>query len=327
MPGVRPLLDALAARDDVYLALLTGNYEDAARAKLEYFDLWRYFPCGAFGDDAPDRNGLLPKALATIRACGGPVKSRRLDVVVIGDTPLDVECAAAARAIARGRDGRLRRRRVARRGRRRGVRGPQRHASRCCAPCSRFAAETTDPFLGGSASESNRASPREQGATGFEDREGHRAPFASEEIVDWRRAEVQIDCRLQIPELQSGNLQSGRMASFRSGGRRRRAVLSGNLPGVNSTRWPSRSSSNTAPRTELRWKKCSMPPSSRMNPNPLSMRSRAIVPVGIPEALRSEPPGISQGNSAGYGRLREKPSDAVQPSRSSPSRAGKSRPV
>src|SRR5215471_18913833 len=37
MPGVRELLDALTARDDVYLALLTGNYEPAARMKLEYF--------------------------------------------------------------------------------------------------------------------------------------------------------------------------------------------------------------------------------------------------------------------------------------------------
>ena len=54
----------LGRRDDVYLALLTGNYEEAARIKLEYFDLWRYFRCGAFGDDAPDRNGLLPKAMA-----------------------------------------------------------------------------------------------------------------------------------------------------------------------------------------------------------------------------------------------------------------------
>ena len=53
MPGVRELLDALAPRDDVYLALLTGNYETGARLKLEYFDLWRYFPCGAFGDEAP----------------------------------------------------------------------------------------------------------------------------------------------------------------------------------------------------------------------------------------------------------------------------------
>src|SRR5262245_30114455 len=88
--------------------------------------------------------------------------------------------------------------------------------------------------------------------------------------------------------------------------------------GVNSTRCPSRSNSNTAPRTELRWKKCSIPPSSRMNPNPLSIRRRAIVPVGIPEALRSEPPGISQGNSAGCGRLRREavggrgPAESVQ---------------
>ena len=101
MPGVRPLLDVLADRPDIYLALLTGNYEDAARVKLEHFDLWRFFPCGAFGDDAPHRNGLLPKALARIRACGGPVVPAS-DVVVIGDTPLDVACAAAsgARSIA-----------------------------------------------------------------------------------------------------------------------------------------------------------------------------------------------------------------------------------
>jgi phosphoglycolate phosphatase-like HAD superfamily hydrolase len=97
MPGVRPLLDLLVRRDDVYLALLTGNYEDAARIKLEFFDLWRYFRCGAFGDDAPDRNGLLPKALAAIRACGGP-EVAPLEVVVVGDTPLDVACAAASGA-------------------------------------------------------------------------------------------------------------------------------------------------------------------------------------------------------------------------------------
>ena len=42
MPGVRALLDALAVRDDVYLSLLTGNYEEGARLKLEHFDLWRY---------------------------------------------------------------------------------------------------------------------------------------------------------------------------------------------------------------------------------------------------------------------------------------------
>jgi len=97
MPGVRELLDCLAARNDVYLALLTGNYEEAARLKLEHFDLWRYFSCGAFGDDAPDRNGLLPKAVARIAASGGPA-ILAADAIVIGDTPLDVAVAASAGA-------------------------------------------------------------------------------------------------------------------------------------------------------------------------------------------------------------------------------------
>jgi phosphoglycolate phosphatase-like HAD superfamily hydrolase len=101
MPGVRPLLDALASREDAYLALLTGNYRQAARLKLEHFDLWRYFQCGAFADDAPDRNSLVPKALERVRACGGPAVAPA-DVIVVGDTPHDIACAraAGARAVA-----------------------------------------------------------------------------------------------------------------------------------------------------------------------------------------------------------------------------------
>jgi phosphoglycolate phosphatase len=97
MPGIRALLDTLAARDDVHLALLTGNYETTAQLKLEYFDLWRYFRGGAFGDDAPDRNLLVPRAVAHVAACGGPSVAP-CDAVVIGDTPLDVACARAAGA-------------------------------------------------------------------------------------------------------------------------------------------------------------------------------------------------------------------------------------
>jgi len=101
MPGVRALLDTLAGRDDVLLALLTGNYEPAARIKLEHFDLWRYFRCGAYGDEAPDRNGLVPVALQRVAALGvpEPVPS---EVLVIGDTPSDVACARAAGARAIG---------------------------------------------------------------------------------------------------------------------------------------------------------------------------------------------------------------------------------
>ena len=94
MPGVRQLLQALSSRDDGYVALLTGNFEEGARVKLEYFDLWRYFRCGAFGDDAPERNALLSRALARVQACGGPAVDPG-DVVIVGDTPLDVAVALA----------------------------------------------------------------------------------------------------------------------------------------------------------------------------------------------------------------------------------------
>jgi phosphoglycolate phosphatase len=96
MPGVRDLLDVLADRDDVLLGLLTGNFVEAARIKLEHFDLWRYFRCGAYGDDAEDRNALVPVALERARACDGRRAFTR--VLVIGDTPHDVACAAAAGA-------------------------------------------------------------------------------------------------------------------------------------------------------------------------------------------------------------------------------------
>jgi phosphoglycolate phosphatase len=97
MPGVRELLDALSQRDDAYVALLTGNYEAGAQLKLDYFDLWRFFRCGAFGDNAPDRNGLLPRAVARAAACGGPSVASS-DAIVIGDTPLDIACAASGGA-------------------------------------------------------------------------------------------------------------------------------------------------------------------------------------------------------------------------------------
>jgi phosphoglycolate phosphatase-like HAD superfamily hydrolase len=92
LPGVRPLLDTLSGREDVWLGLLTGNFEGGARIKLEYFDLWRYFRTGAFGDDVLARNDLFDAALARVRESGGPA-FEPADVIVIGDTPLDVEVA------------------------------------------------------------------------------------------------------------------------------------------------------------------------------------------------------------------------------------------
>ncbi len=97
MPGIRELLEALAPRPDMALGLLTGNFEEGARIKLEHFDLWKYFRCGAYGDDASDRNHLVPIAMQRAKDCGLADASPS-QVFVIGDTPHDVACAHAAGA-------------------------------------------------------------------------------------------------------------------------------------------------------------------------------------------------------------------------------------
>jgi phosphoglycolate phosphatase len=102
LPGIQALLEALQPPDASFLALLTGNYADTARIKLEHFGLWRYFRCGAFGDDSHDRNHLVPVALARAREVGLPDAVDGGRVIVVGDTPRDVACAVAhgARSIA-----------------------------------------------------------------------------------------------------------------------------------------------------------------------------------------------------------------------------------
>jgi phosphoglycolate phosphatase len=97
LPGVSALLEALELRRDVCLGLLTGNFKAGAEIKLRRFDLWRYFRCGAFGDDAADRNVLVPVALERASACGA-ADLQASDVIVVGDTPHDVACALAGGA-------------------------------------------------------------------------------------------------------------------------------------------------------------------------------------------------------------------------------------
>jgi phosphoglycolate phosphatase len=101
MPGVLPLLQRLAADDGLHAALLTGNYEAAARIKLTHFGVGDFFSWGAFGEDSPDRKQLARVALA--RAADRDVpRAARENPIVIGDTPHDVACARSigARAIA-----------------------------------------------------------------------------------------------------------------------------------------------------------------------------------------------------------------------------------
>jgi phosphoglycolate phosphatase len=101
LPGVRDLLDRVADDPAYHVALLTGNFSQTAAIKLGYFDLWRHFAWGAWGEDAVHRNDLLPVALARYRARTGD-EIAPADVVIIGDTPNDVEVArvGGARSVA-----------------------------------------------------------------------------------------------------------------------------------------------------------------------------------------------------------------------------------
>lgn len=94
LPGVVELLEELAGADDTCVALLTGNWEIGARAKLEPFGLNRFFDFGAFGEDGVRRNELVPVAVDRATAhLGAPPEPS--DVVIIGDTVRDIACGDA----------------------------------------------------------------------------------------------------------------------------------------------------------------------------------------------------------------------------------------
>jgi phosphoglycolate phosphatase-like HAD superfamily hydrolase len=91
LPGVPALLTAAAARPDITQALLTGNVQRGARAKLGFHGLWDFFPFGAFADDSEHRNDLGPHALRRAREHTG-VDFPPERIWVIGDTPHDIAC-------------------------------------------------------------------------------------------------------------------------------------------------------------------------------------------------------------------------------------------
>lgn len=95
LPGVAELLDRLSGRDDVILALLTGNYEAVARLKLSRARIGSFFAAhqGAFGSDDEDRAALPAIARRRAGTLGHP--HPREKTLVIGDTPRDIACAAA----------------------------------------------------------------------------------------------------------------------------------------------------------------------------------------------------------------------------------------
>ncbi len=94
LPGVRDLVLALSDDARVLLGLLTGNVAEGAHAKLAPTGMLHLFAVGAYGSDSAERSDL--PLVAVDRA--GRLTGRRFSgkqIVVIGDTPADIQCGAA----------------------------------------------------------------------------------------------------------------------------------------------------------------------------------------------------------------------------------------
>lgn len=101
-PGVAAFLDGLRAlTPSPLLGLQTGNIRLGAEIKLRHYGLWHHFELGGFGDDDEDRRELTRVAWTLgAKRFGGSLAPR--EVLVVGDTPHDVDCGRAlgARVLA-----------------------------------------------------------------------------------------------------------------------------------------------------------------------------------------------------------------------------------
>lgn len=93
LPGVLHLLELLAAREDVAVGLLTGNFERGAWLKLKHFAIEHHFTFGSYGDHHSSRDDVARQALRHIQREHPGVPVER--IWVIGDTPADIQCARA----------------------------------------------------------------------------------------------------------------------------------------------------------------------------------------------------------------------------------------
>ncbi len=96
LPGAVELVEHLGARGEP-LGLLTGNLEPMAHLKVGRIGLGEAFAFGAYGSDREHRNELPTVALERARGYfDRPLAAE--DLVLIGDTPRDVQAAQAVGA-------------------------------------------------------------------------------------------------------------------------------------------------------------------------------------------------------------------------------------
>jgi phosphoglycolate phosphatase len=94
LPGIPQVLAELDRRGEL-LGLLTGNLSGIAAAKMRAAGLARYFEVGGFGEESEIRAHLVPVAIAKAgERAGHPISPS--NVVIIGDTPLDIEAGTQA---------------------------------------------------------------------------------------------------------------------------------------------------------------------------------------------------------------------------------------
>ncbi len=91
LPGVTLLLKELSNME-IPMGLVTGNMEEGAWTKLEYFGIGKYFYFGSFGDRAQNRNELACNALVKAKMILGRTINPD-QVILIGDTPADITSA------------------------------------------------------------------------------------------------------------------------------------------------------------------------------------------------------------------------------------------
>tara|TARA_B100001123_G_scaffold444213_1_gene592362 strand:+ start:1377 stop:2069 length:693 start_codon:yes stop_codon:yes gene_type:complete len=92
LAGVNELIDSMKQwRPTPVIGLLTGNHPVSAELKLRHYHLWDKFEMGVFGDQSTDRNDVAKYAWDWAQNKWGDIQPE--EILVIGDTQRDIECA------------------------------------------------------------------------------------------------------------------------------------------------------------------------------------------------------------------------------------------